>query len=173
VEEAHARLDLSRAALDRLLGRFAQGLPAALASLSAAVAAGDHDAVRAHAHSLSGSAGTLAVHRLRWAAAALEAAGRAHAGPLEKLLAVVEAEAMVVLGSLSSLTVVEQPTTGDAPAPGRLAELHRCLVAGDLSGITDELATLSSAGGERLGRLRALIADYEYERAAALIEGAL
>ena len=172
VLEAHARLDVSGAALERLLARFAQGLPDVLARLSAAVKSGDHVAIRSYAHSLSGSAGTLAVHRLRWAAAALEAAGRAKAGPLDELLAAVEAEARVVLGSLSSLQTVEQLFTGDAPATDRLAVLHRCLVAGDLSGITEELATLDGAGGERLRQIRTLIADYEYDRAAALIASA-
>jgi HPt (histidine-containing phosphotransfer) domain-containing protein len=82
-----------------LLARFAEGLPDGLAVLGAAVAGRDHLAVRQHAHAMSGAAGTLAADRLRWAAAALEAAGRSGGGPLDELFAALEAEARVVLAS--------------------------------------------------------------------------
>src|SRR5205823_7755700 len=115
VQEAVARLGISRETLERLLARFAEGLPRTLAVLAAAVAVRDHDAVRLHAHSLSGSAGTLAVEGLRWAAAALEAAGRARRGPLDELFAAVGAEARTVLASLEPLRAPVQPSTGQAP----------------------------------------------------------
>ena len=173
VAGAYERLGVSRETLERLLARFAEGLPRGLAVLAAAVAARDHDAVRLHAHSLSGSAGTLAVDRLRWAAAALEAAGRARRGPLDELLAAVEAEARTVLGSLEPLIAAIQPAlaTGATPSAARLLALSRCLTSGDLTAINAELARLEQAGGDDLARLRVLIGDYQYERAAALIAG--
>jgi PAS domain S-box-containing protein len=169
VQGAYARLGVSRETLGRLLARFAQGLPRGLAVLASAVKARDHDAVRLHAHSLSGSAGTLAVDRLRWAAAALEAAGRARRGPLDELFAAVEAEARTVLASLAPLRPPAQPATGEAPPAARLLALSGYLATGDLTAITAELATLDAAGGEQLARLRVLIGDYQYESAAALI----
>ena len=169
VQGAYARLGVSRETLGRLLARFAEGLPRGLAVLASAVRARDHDAVRLHAHSLSGSAGTLAVDRLRWAAAALEAAGRARRGPLDELFAAVEAEARTVLASLAPLRAPAQPATGRAPTAARLGALSGYLAAGDLTAITAELATLEAAGGDELARLRVLIVDYQYESAAALI----
>jgi HPt (histidine-containing phosphotransfer) domain-containing protein len=169
VQGAYARLGVSRETLERLLARFAEGLPRGLAMLSAAVAARDHDSVRLHAHSLSGSAGTLAVDRLRWAAAALEAAGRARRGPLDELLATVEAEAHTVLAALAPLRAPVQPATGSSPLPAQLLALARCLASGDVAAIAAELATLDAAGGDEVALLRVLIGDYQYERAAALI----
>jgi signal transduction histidine kinase/HPt (histidine-containing phosphotransfer) domain-containing protein len=169
-EGAYARLGVSRETLERLLARFAEGLPGGLATLSAAVAARDYDAVRLHAHSLSGSAGTLAVERLRWAAAALETAGRAQSGPLEQLLAVVEAEAATVLASLAPPAPVAA-STGSAPSAAALSTLSRCLASGDLTSINIELARFAGSNGAGLSQLRALISDYQYERAIALIAG--
>jgi CheY-like chemotaxis protein len=168
VQEAHARLGISREALERLLARFAEDLPRGLAVLAAAVAARDHDAVRLHAHSLSGSAGSLAVDRLRWAAAALESAGHAR-GELDELFAAVEAEARTVLASLAPLRAPQKPATGRAPSATQLLALARCLSSGDVVAITAKLATLDAAGGDELARLRVLIRDYQYESAAALI----
>jgi hypothetical protein len=51
-----------------------------------------------------------------------------------------------------------------------LQDLARCLGAGEVAAIAAELATLDSAGGEDMARLRVLIGDYQYERAASLIE---
>ncbi len=101
--EATARLGLSAKVLEGLLLRFANGLPRRLASLASAVAAGDAGAVQLHAHSLSGTAGSLAVDRLRWAAAALEKSARARSGPLEPLFAAVETEARTALAQLAQL----------------------------------------------------------------------
>ena len=169
LQGAYARLGVSQETLERLLARFAEGLPRGLAVLAAAVEARDHDAVRLHAHSLSGSAGTLAVDRLRWAAAALEAAGRARRGPLDELYAAVESEARTVLASLAPLRAPVQAATGQAPPREALLSLARCLGAGDLSAVTAELQALQPSGGEDLARLRVLIGDYQYERAIALI----
>ena len=169
VQAACERLGVSRETLDRLLGRFAEGLPRGLADLAAAVAARDHDAVRLQAHSLSGSAGTLAVERLRWAAAALETAGRARTGGLDELFAAVKEEARTVLAALAPLRSPVQSATGRAPTAAELRALSRCLAAGEIAAITAELATLSAAGGDQLALLRVLIGDYQYERAIALI----
>ena len=169
MQGAYERLGVSRETLERLLARFAEGLPRGLAVLDAAVTARDHDAVRLHAHSLSGSAGTLAVDRLRWAAAALEAAGRARRGPLDELLAAVKAEARTVLASLAPLGIPVPAATGAPPPATRLLALSGFLAAGDLSAITTELATLECAGGDEFARLRVLIGDYQYDRAIALI----
>jgi len=166
---AFERLGVSRETLERLLARFAEGLPRGLAMLDAAVTARDHDAVRLHAHSLSGSAGTLAVDRLRWAAAALEAAGRARRGPLDELLATVKAEAGTVLASLARPGMPVQDASGVPPTAARLIALSRFLAAGDLSAVTTELLTLDLAGGDQLAQLRVLIGDYQYDRAIALI----
>jgi CheY-like chemotaxis protein/HPt (histidine-containing phosphotransfer) domain-containing protein len=169
MQGAYERLGVSRETLERLLARFAEGLPRGLAVLDAAVTARDHDAVRLHAHSLSGSAGTLAVDRLRWAAAALEAAGRARRGPLDELLAAVKAEARTVLASLAPLGTPVQTATGAPPPAAKLLALSGFLATGDLSAINTELATLDLAGGDDLARLRVLIGDYQYDRAIALI----
>ena len=173
VQAASARLGMSRETLEQLLGRFAEGLPRGLAVLATAVLARDHDAVRLHAHSLSGSAGTLAVDRLRWAAAALEAAGRSRRGPLDELFAIVSAEAHTVLASLATLQPLRaaEAKAGRDPPGAVLASLRRCLDSGDLGSITSELTKLEEYGGEKLGRIRALIGDYQYERAADLIAG--
>src|SRR5256885_8046996 len=120
---AFERLGVSRETLERLLARFAEGVPPGLAMLDAAGTARDHDALRLHAHSLSGSAGTLAVDRLRWAAAALEAAGRSRRGPLDELFAAVQTEANTVLASLAPLRVPAAPATGRAPVAADLVAL--------------------------------------------------
>ena len=166
---AFERLGVSRETLERLLARFAEGLPRGLAMLDAAVTARDHDAVRLHAHSLSGSAGTLAVDRLRWAAAALEAAGRARRGPLDELLASVKAEAAAVVASLAPPGIPVQAASGVPPTAARLIALSGFLAAGDLSAVTTELLALDAAGGDQFAQLRLLIGDYQYDRAIALI----
>ncbi len=99
--EAQARLALSAETLHRLLTRFAEGLPQSLSVLATAVRGRDFLAVRQHAHALSGDAGTLSINRLRWAAAALEAAGRSGSGKFDDLFAAVDAEAKVVLASVA------------------------------------------------------------------------
>jgi hypothetical protein len=74
-----------------------------------------------------------------------------------------------VLVSLAPLRVPLQPATGSAPEAAQLLALSRCLASGDLAAITAKLAMLDAAGGDELARLRVLIGDYQYERAAALI----
>ena len=137
--------------------------------LSAAVTNGEHEAVRQHAHALSGAAGTLAVEELRAAAAVLEAAGRAHQGGLVALFAIVEYEARRFLGSLVPLQIPLSPAPGRTPRAAEFAQLSHCLAQGELSAINAELAKFDSAGGDALAQLRVLIGDYDYERAAALI----
>jgi HPt (histidine-containing phosphotransfer) domain-containing protein len=169
VQGARAWLGVSREALERLLLRFADGLPRTLALLSAAVAAGDHEAVRQQAHALSGAAATLAVERVRSAAAALEAAGRDRGGELSALFAAVESEVRAVSAALERLRVPLPTTAGRIPVPAELLPLGRRLAEGELTAIRAELARFDGEGGAALAQLRVLIGDYDYERAAALI----
>jgi hypothetical protein len=79
----------------------------------------------------------------------------------------VEAEASTVLASLAPPAPVAA-STGSAPSAAALSTLSRCLASGDLTSIHVELARFA---GSDLSQLRALISDYQYERAIALIAG--
>ena len=164
------RLGISHETLEHLRARFAEGLPRELADLVAAASSGDGEAIRQRAHGLSGAAGSLGIDRLRRAAATLESAGRAGGGPFATLLAAVEAEARAALDSIAPEPAAPQPATGPPPSPERLLALSRLLAGGDRSGVIALLSTLDQCGGAQLAQLRVLIGDYQYERAAALIE---
>lgn len=103
VEGAIRRLDIDRAAFDRILLRFADGQRDTLTALRSAVVAGNHAVAALHAHSMAGAAGTLGADALRAAAKALEDAGREGRGDFAHLLAAVEERAAIVFRSIDAL----------------------------------------------------------------------
>jgi PAS domain S-box-containing protein len=169
VQGARSRLGVTQQTLERLLGRFAAGLPKRLELLSAGIAASDYNAVHMHAHSLSGSAGSLAVSKLQQAAAALEQAGRSRLGALPPLFAAVQAAAHAVMKSIGAPRVPTPPPAGRAPLPAELHALARALEGGDVAAINLALQKLDGMGGEKLARARAHIAEYQYDLAAAVL----
>jgi HPt (histidine-containing phosphotransfer) domain-containing protein len=162
-----------------MLIRFADGQPAMLNALRAAVAAGDGDAVARQAHAIAGASGNLGAEALRAAAKTLERAGREGTGDFAPLLADLEASATVVLRSVDTLRGSGVPTAAEpgrvsVPAAARpaLERLQAALADFDLSTATIALADLDGvampgAVGE-LGRLTGHVDSYEYEEARAI-----
>jgi PAS domain S-box-containing protein len=172
------RLGLEFDTFRRMLIRFADGHGAMLEALRSAVASGDSAAAARHAHAIAGASGNLGAEALRAAAKALERAGRDGTTNLGRLLADVEASAIVVLRSIDSLREPEAPIAGDsrpllAPAARTALErLQASLGDFDLSGASSALAELDrveapGAAGE-LARLREHVDRYEYEEARVL-----
>jgi signal transduction histidine kinase/DNA-binding response OmpR family regulator len=169
VQGARSRLGVTQQTLERLLGRFAAGLPKRLELLAAGIAASDYNAVHMHAHSLSGSAGSLAVSKLQQAAAALEQAGRSRLGALPPLFAAVKSEANAVMKSIGAPRALTPSPAGRAPLPAELHALARSLEGGDVAAINLALQKLDGMGGEKLARVRAHIGEYQYDLAGAVL----
>ncbi len=162
------RLELPASAVARMIGHFAGGLPGIFGELRSALAAADHDAARAHAHSLAGAAGNFSADALRRLAKTLELALKFEQGDATKMLAELEHEAGRVMEAARQIEAMfasepDEPLPDvPAPPPGSrklltiLEELSAVLDEGDLEAI-----------GQAVGRLKAeslpdsLQADYE------------
>jgi len=174
------RLGIDRASLERMLLRFAGGQEPTLASLRAAVAAGDSAAAAGHAHAIAGAAGNLGADALREAAKMLEQAGRQGRTDLSALLRDVEDRAGVVLRSIATLRPAvrsgadtQQRSFDGAAADAALRRLTAALDDYDLTTASSALTDLGTCGlpasaVEDLGRLQRCVDDYQYEEARAV-----
>jgi two-component system sensor histidine kinase/response regulator len=174
VEGTLQRLGLERAALDRMLLRFADGQQDTIVALRSAVAAGDVSAAARHAHAIAGAAGNLGANDLRAAAKALELASRDNRSDLQPLMAAVDEHASVVFAAIASL----RPATDTSPASAThvfdraaasdaLRRLTTALRDYDLSMASGALEDLGGAGlppwaADDLGRLRHSVEGYDY-----------
>ena len=174
------RLGLDFETFRRMLLRFADGQPAVVEALRAAVSCGDSAAAARHAHAIAGASGNLGADALRAAAKALERAGRDGRTDLAPLFNDVDARAAVVFRSIDILREGRAPAQA---APGQiivppaaripLERLQSALGDYDLSAASTALAALdlvamSGAAAGELTRLRQHVDGYEYEEARAL-----
>jgi signal transduction histidine kinase/CheY-like chemotaxis protein/HPt (histidine-containing phosphotransfer) domain-containing protein len=176
IEGTLQRLGLDRAALDRMLLRFAQSQDGILTSLREAVAAGDAPAAARHAHAIAGAAGNLGANDLRVAAKALESAGREGRNDLQTLMAAVDAQAAIVLRSIATLRPAPE-TPAPAPDPfdpalarDALQRLTLALNEYDLSAAAGAVADLDRSGlpawaAPDLASLHEAVESYDYRSA--------
>ncbi len=174
------RLGIERASLERMLLRFADGQREILEALRAAVVAGDSAMAARHAHAIAGASGNLGADELRFAAKALEQAGREGRTELTGLLAAVEDRAAVVFRSIETLRppAIGEPGTADraidrAAAGAALDRLAIALDDYDVSAAIAALADLDTSGlpagaADDLGRLRRCVDGYEYGEARGI-----
>jgi two-component system sensor histidine kinase/response regulator len=176
------RLGIPFEKLRPLFLRFADGQRKTVDDLRAAVAAGDSDATRRHAHALAGAAGNLGADQLRAAAKALELAAKDGRTDLGDLFDAVDQRAATVFRAIDGLRPPAtsgagadrpaRPATDPASLRPPLERLRAALADGDLTGAGDALAQLDALGpdpdvGRRIVRLRELIDGYEYDEAGA------
>jgi HPt (histidine-containing phosphotransfer) domain-containing protein len=186
--EARARLGLSEEAFRRILARFTEALPATLAALRDAVAAGDREAAVRHAHSIAGSAGNVGAAALHGAAKGLEGALREGAADAAGALAAVEERAAGILrppGGGDPPAAADRPPAAGAGAPipaavaaearARAGALREALGSGDLDAIEAATASLKalpipSAAAAALREVEAAAANFEFEKADRSLE---
>ncbi len=178
------RLGIPFASLKPMYLRFADGQRKTLDDLKAAVAAGDADAARHHAHAIAGAAGNLGADTIRYAAKALGLAAQERQTNLSELLDAVIEPAHAVMTSIERLrapAVKADPADDAADAPcdkaavaKSLAPLAAAVDASDVTGcerafdalrklaVPDAMQRMLVSIGERMS-------EYEYGEAARLI----
>jgi signal transduction histidine kinase/DNA-binding response OmpR family regulator/HPt (histidine-containing phosphotransfer) domain-containing protein len=185
---ALARLGIGLDALQRMLIRFADGLPRMIAGIRTAVETGDAAAAAKAAHAIAGAAGNLGADTLREAAKALETAARFGSRDLGALAARVEDLADRVFRSIDSLRpAAPGPVAPDeaGAAQAEPAVLRRALrVLQEALEHADPDATTSAAGAlaamrlpdpmrASLDRARALADEYQFDAAGAEVSALL
>ncbi len=150
-----------------------------LASLDAALAAGDAVAARRAAHSLKGAAATIGATALRDAARALEAELATGAAPegLQPCKAVLAAELATLKSGLAAALAGRAATgAADATAPaGLLAQLTALLAASDIAALTlfrAHEAALQDALGPAAGQIARHLDAFAFEEALAALRAA-
>lgn len=176
-EAGVARLMGNRAIYLRALARFRHDYRKAALAIRGALDAGDGPQARRLAHTLKGAAGMIEAPVLQAAALALETALRDGAGGIDALLAQADAALGSVLRELDAMELPGEQTPPGAPAPaaeGSLARLRAMLDIGDGAAVEqvaaahDELAAY--LGKEGVEALSAAVAEFDYERALALLD---
>jgi signal transduction histidine kinase/CheY-like chemotaxis protein/HPt (histidine-containing phosphotransfer) domain-containing protein len=178
------RLGIPFVALRPMYLRFVDGQRKTLETLRSAVAVGDADATRRHAHAIAGAAGSLGADALRHAAKALELAAKERRSDMVGLLDAVLEQAQKVRGSIERLwpaaTRAEYPAgpTDDArncPAIATaLRQLAAAVDAADVTGCSESLAALVKielppAMARMLSEIQGRIDEYEYDEAGQII----
>jgi CheY-like chemotaxis protein/HPt (histidine-containing phosphotransfer) domain-containing protein len=183
------RLGIPFDRLRPVLLRFSTGQRKTVEDLRAAVAAGNSQEARRHAHALAGAAGNLGADKLYDAAKSLELAAAASNPGWTGLFQEIADLCRIVFESIDTLrddTSVPLPT--NVPVPGAswdasvscLKRLEAALSSSDFSGsleLAKELkgTTFNQSNPGDLARLEEMINGYEYEQAAEfasrLIEG--
>jgi HPt (histidine-containing phosphotransfer) domain-containing protein len=176
IEAGVERLMGNRAIYLRALARFRHDYRQAGLAVREALAAGDALQARRLAHTLKGGAGMIEAPALHTAALALESALRDGAGSLEALLGGVDAALGEVLRVLDGMVLPETETPpATTPATGdSVARLRAMLDIGDgaalelLAAAHSELA--AQLGKREVAELNAAVAEFDYERALALLD---
>jgi two-component system sensor histidine kinase/response regulator len=178
------RLGTPFATLRPMYLRFADGQRKTLEVLRSAVAAGDADATRRHAHAIAGAAGNLGADPLRHAAKALERAAKEGRSDMAGLLDAVLEQAQKVLGSIERLhPVAARADDGAGPAddafdrPAVATALRRLagvVDSADVTGCSEALAALAKfrlpqAMAHMLAEVRERIDGYEYDQAGQIV----
>jgi len=187
VQEGLERLGVTWSAFHRLLSGFSKGQGAVVHDLQKAVADGDLETIRLHAHSLAGAAGNIAATGLSRAAKALEeAAADGRTDGLADLMTIVAKEFGRVVTSIESLSVA--PIQKPEPPRDRplsrddfiksLEQLRDFLQEFDPVGASDMTARLAAAQppdelGGQLDKLTRLVHDLRYEEALQVLQGIL
>ena len=166
-----------------LLRRFADSQARTFAEIRAALAEGrSQDAERA-AHTLKAVAGTIGAHQLQREAGAMEAAMRRGVPPeeLEVLTAPAERTLDALVTALRAALprdaeVTLQPSTGDSRALDAAVERLKALLSQDDAeaiDVFDAVAPiLTTAFGERAGRIGQLVKDYLFADALVALTDA-
>jgi two-component system sensor histidine kinase/response regulator len=192
VDATVRRLGLSFATLRPMYLRFADGQRKTREDLRAAVAAGNCQAARQHAHALAGAAGNLGADSLRQAAKKLEAAAKDGHPDLAVLFHEVDRLAEIVLQSIESLRPGKdeggrmkdqgKPVAPVSSLPGEsarfrapLEELRKALAASDPSACGEALERITRLPlpddvRAQTARLRDLIDGYEYDEAGRALD---
>jgi CheY-like chemotaxis protein/HPt (histidine-containing phosphotransfer) domain-containing protein len=178
------RLGTPFATLRPMYLRFADEQRKTLETLRSAVAAGDADATRRHAHAIAGAAGNLGADPLRHAAKALERAAKEGRSDMAGLLDAVLEQAQKTLGSIERLRpVAARAEDGARPGddafdrPGVAAALGRLagvVESADVSGCCEAVAALAKfrlpqAMAHMLAEVRERIDGYEYDQAGQIV----
>lgn len=176
IEAGVERLMGNRSIYLRALARFRHDYRKAGLAIRSALDAGNAPQARRLVHTLKGAAGMIEAPALHRAALALETALRDGAGGIDALLAPVEAALGEVLRALDGMELsgVETPTATAPASSGNVERLRAMLDIGDGAAVElvmaahSELAAhLGQRGVEELG---AAVAEFDYERALALLD---
>jgi HPt (histidine-containing phosphotransfer) domain-containing protein len=180
LREALNRLELPVSAVVKMVIHFAEGLPQTFGELRTALAAADHETARRHAHSVAGTAGTVAADTLRRLAKTLELALKFEQGDAARMLADLEHEAGRVMEAARQLAATVGAADDDSVPVGRrklltiLEELAAVLDDGEIEVVAQAVGKLKS---EKLpevlqadyDRLSERIDNFEYADAAGIV----
>jgi signal transduction histidine kinase/HPt (histidine-containing phosphotransfer) domain-containing protein len=179
-ETAIARLAGNTGMYQRLLVRFCEDQTDVVTRIRAALAGGDRDTARRHAHTLKGLAGNIGADALTQAAATAERA-LADSDEVDDLLVTMADALALVLATVegraaSAITVPSGEAQG-TPPNGAIAELYRLLRRDDVDAVQrlEELrpALATRLSEEELERLVRRVTRYEFEAAAELLAAAV
>ncbi|MBX3728009.1 MAG: response regulator [Candidatus Sumerlaeia bacterium] len=183
IAEARQRLGMSAAAYVRTLNRFAQGGDPILHALRVALEQRDSHAMRLHAHSLAGAAGSIGAVALQEQARAIEDLALDGSPVPDALLARLEYEFAALVQAVRALPSPRTPSVAshdiEAPAngtnlPRRLRALAGALAHYDVTEIESAARQLvpelvPPEHAETARHIQDAIADYDYERATRLL----
>ncbi|MDU9411905.1 response regulator [Pseudomonas sp. zfem005] len=162
-----------------LLGKFARGQRAFIASLRQALGDGDRDSAERLAHSLRGLAGNLGATALQAQAEALERSIHqgARLAQLERQMLELEPPLLALVRAIDELLREQRPEPAAAPYdPARLAPLCKRLAqlfedddprAGKL--FEEQAELLRSAFNEGYGPLESAVRSYDFESALVVL----
>jgi len=180
VEAGVERLMGNRAVYLRALARFRHDYRNAGAAIGTALETGNPLLAQRLVHTLKGAAGMIEARSLYTSALALETAlrtGAAAAAQVEALFVRLDAELDHVVRELDGMTGLAEasiPTPRPVRSGDLLERLRTLLDIGDgvaVDLVEDAQAELVEQLGERdYGRLSAAVADFDFERALALLE---
>ena len=175
IEAGVERLMGNRAIYLRALARFRNDYRHAASAIRGALDAGDGARARRLAHTLKGAAGMIEAPALHAAALALEHALREGTSRADAPLIRVDAALAAVLRELDAMVLLgEAPPRMPAATGDNLARLRAMLDIGDGAAVELVAAAhseLSAHLGERgIEELSAAVADFDFERALAILD---
>lgn len=183
VEAGVERLMGNRPVYLRALARFRLDYRSAAAAIRTAIETGNLALAQRLAHTLKGAAGLIEARSLYAAALALEEAlrpvpaGEGGAPGIRPLFMRLDAELAHVLRELDTMTDLAQaavPAPRLARSDDAVSRLRALLDIGDGEAVdlVDEAraALVAELGEEEYGKLAAAVADFDFERALALLD---
>jgi signal transduction histidine kinase/CheY-like chemotaxis protein/HPt (histidine-containing phosphotransfer) domain-containing protein len=179
-DAAIARLGGNSDMYQRLLGRFREDQSAAAERIRGALADGDREAARRHAHTLKGLAGNIGAEALMAIAATVESALGGPAA-VDGEMAVLAMELAAVLAAIEGrpappASLPADDGMDDAQFAAAMADLQRLLRDDDAQAVRRfELVQPTLArhlAGDELERIARAVARYEFESAAVQLRAA-
>jgi HPt (histidine-containing phosphotransfer) domain-containing protein len=164
----------------RLLGRFREDQSAAAERIRSALADGDRETARRHAHTLKGLAGNIGAEALMAIAAAVESALGGPAA-VDSEMAVLATELAAVLAAIEGrpappASLLADDGMDDAQFAAAMADLQRLLRDDDAQAVRrfeQVQPTLARRlAGDELERIARAVARYEFESAAVQLRAA-